>query len=44
MYHLVFLATYRRKILTERVTGILKALSLGIEKRFWISLDFHRDA
>jgi REP element-mobilizing transposase RayT len=36
MYHLVFPAKYRRKILTERVKRILKAVCLGIEKRYQI--------
>ena len=37
MYHLVFPAKYRRKVLTERVKRILKAVCLGIEKRYQIS-------
>ena len=36
MYHLVFPAKYRRKVLTERVKRILKAVCLGIEKRYQI--------
>ena len=36
MYHLVFPAKDRRKVLTERVKRILKAVCLGIEKRYQI--------
>ena len=36
MYHLVFPAKYRKKVLTERVKRILKAVCLGIEKRYQI--------
>ena len=36
MYHLVFPAKYRKKVLTERVKKVLKAVCLGIEKRYQI--------
>ena len=36
MYHLVFPAKYRRKVFTERVKKALKAVCLGIEKRYEI--------
>ena len=36
MYHLVFPAKYRRKVLSDRVKEILKVVCLGIEKRYEI--------
>ena len=36
MYHLVFPSKYRRRVLSERVKRILKAVCLGIEKRYQI--------
>jgi REP-associated tyrosine transposase len=36
MYHLVFPAKYRRTVLTGRVKKALKAVCLGIEKRYQI--------
>ena len=36
MYHLVFPAKYRKKVFTERVKKLLRAICIGIEKRYEI--------
>jgi len=34
LYHIVFPIKYRRKVITKRVQKVLKAICLGLEKRY----------